>query len=68
VVGAEFGRGVFTCRGSDGKMSAPAFFSIGAGSVGFQAGAEETGFILLVMNNEGMKHLLADRFTLAGSL
>lgn len=64
VVGAEFGKGVFTCRRADGKMSAPAFYSIGAGSVGFQAGGEETDFVLLVMNKEGMKHLLDDKFTI----
>jgi len=68
VVGAEFGRGVFTCRREDGKMSAPAFFSVGAGSVGFQVGAEETDYVLLVMNKEGMKHLLDDKFTIGGEL
>src|SRR5262245_45291287 len=36
VVGGEFGHGVFTCRGKDGKMGAPAFFQLGAGSVGWQ--------------------------------
>src|SRR5882762_6822168 len=28
VIGGEGGRGVFTCRAKDGKMSAPAFFTI----------------------------------------
>jgi SH3 domain-containing YSC84-like protein 1 len=34
VVGGEFGHGVFTCREKGGGMGAPAFFSLGAGSVG----------------------------------
>jgi SH3 domain-containing YSC84-like protein 1 len=66
VVGAEFGRGVFTCRRADGSMGAPAFFSVGAGSVGYQVGASETDLVLLIMNKEGVKHLLQDHFTLGG--
>lgn len=66
VVGAEFGKGVMTCRGSDGKMSAPAFFTIAAGSVGYQVGGEETDLVLLIMNRDGVKYLLEDKFTLGG--
>jgi SH3 domain-containing YSC84-like protein 1 len=66
VVGGEHGRGVFTCRLPDGTMGAPAFFEIGGGSVGWQFGGKETDLILLVMNKDGVKHLLADRFTLGG--
>jgi lipid-binding SYLF domain-containing protein len=36
------------------------------GSVGFQIGASETDVILLVMNDNGMKHLSSDKFTLGG--
>lgn len=64
VVGGEYGRGVFTCRQSDGTMSAPAFFTIGGGSVGWQFGGEQADLILLIMNEDGVKHLLSDRFTL----
>lgn len=66
VVGGEFGRGVFTCRQADGTMGAPAFFTIGGGSVGWQWGGQEADLILLIMNKDGVKHLLADRFTLSG--
>jgi lipid-binding SYLF domain-containing protein len=34
------------------------------GSIGFQIGATETDVILLVMNDGGMRHLLADKFTI----
>jgi SH3 domain-containing YSC84-like protein 1 len=66
VVGGKFGRGVFTCRQKDGTMGAPAFFSIGGGSVGWQFGGQEVDLVLLVMNEGGMKHLLQDHFTLGG--
>src|SRR5713226_4015457 len=66
VVGGEFGRGVFTCRQKDGAMGAPAFFTIGGGSFGWQFGGEEADLVLLIMNENGVKHLLQDKFTLGG--
>jgi SH3 domain-containing YSC84-like protein 1 len=67
VVGGEGGSGVFTCRDKNGEMGAPAFFKIGGGSVGWQFGGQETDLVLLVMNDEGMKHLLADHFTIGAA-
>src|SRR2546425_10513888 len=66
VVGGEFGRGVFTCRQKDGTMGAPAFFTIGGGSFGWQFGGEQADLVLLIMNPDGVKHLLQDKFTLGG--
>lgn len=64
IVGGQGGSGVFTCRDKNGVMGAPAFFSIGGGSVGWQFGGQETDLVLVVMNEGGMQHLLKDRFTL----
>jgi SH3 domain-containing YSC84-like protein 1 len=64
VVGGEYGHGVFTCRKPDGMMGPPAFFTIGGGSIGWQFGGSQTDLVLLVMNEDGMKHLLSDGFTL----
>ena len=47
-------------------MGAPAFFRIGGPSVGWQFGGKETDLVLLIMNEEGVKHLLKDKFTLGG--
>ena len=66
IVGGEYGRGVFTCRKENGKMGAPAFFTIGGPSVGWQFGGKETDLVLLIMNEEGVKHLLKDKFALGG--
>ena len=66
VVGGEYGHGVFTCREKNGAMGAPAFFTIGGGSVGWQFGGESADLVLLVMNQGGLNHLLKDRFTLGG--
>jgi lipid-binding SYLF domain-containing protein len=67
VIGGEYGKGVFTCRRADGTMGAPAFFSLGGGSFGWQFGGEETDIIVLIMNEDGVKHLLEDRFTIGGA-
>src|SRR6185369_58214 len=49
--------GVVSCRASDGRMDAPAFYSIGGGSIGFQIGGSSTDIVFLVMNPDGMKAL-----------
>jgi len=61
VVGAEHGRGVATCRTSEG-WSAPAFVSIGGGSWGFQIGVEGVDLVMLVMNDNGLQHMLSSKF------
>src|SRR5262249_44118561 len=66
VVGGEFGRGVFTCRDKSGAMGAPAFFTMGGGSFGWQFGGQQADVVLLIMNDNGVKRLLQDKFTLGG--
>jgi lipid-binding SYLF domain-containing protein len=63
VVGGEFGRGVATCRvAPNGEMGAPALFTVGGASVGWQIGGEQTDFVLLVMDRNGMDNLLRSEF------
>jgi lipid-binding SYLF domain-containing protein len=67
IFGAKYGRGFAVCRRQGGVgWSAPAAMRVEGGSVGFQIGASETDVVLLVMNEDGMKHLLSDKFTLGG--
>src|SRR5579862_3247641 len=67
IFGAEVGRGFAVCRRKGGgEWSAPAAMRVEGGSVGFQIGASESDVVLLVMNDGGMKHLLADKFTVGG--
>ena len=62
-VGGEFGRGMMSCRNGDG-WSAPLFMKLEKGSWGFQIGAAETDFVLLVMNREGAEKLLNNKVSL----
>lgn len=65
IFGAQGGRGVASCRTKSG-WSAPAYFEIKGGSVGLQVGGQATDFVLLIMNESGMKSLLSDKFELGG--
>lgn len=61
VIGAEHGRGVATCRTPAG-WSAPAFVSIGGGSWGLQIGVEGVDLVMVVMNDNGLQHMLSSKF------
>lgn len=65
IVGGEHGRGVVTCRTSQG-WSAPAFISLGGGNFGFQAGAQSVDLVILFMNDKGVQGLLSSKFELSG--
>lgn len=63
IVGARYGRGVASCRTSKG-WSTPAFFMVTGGSFGFQIGGQAVDLVMLIMNNDGMQHLLSSQFAL----
>jgi lipid-binding SYLF domain-containing protein len=63
IVGAKYGRGLASCRNPKG-WSAPAFFTVTGGSVGFQIGGQAVDLVMLIMNKDGMKHLLSSQFAL----
>src|SRR6202051_790709 len=65
IFGGKHGRGVASCRTSDG-WSAPAFVSIGGGSWGLQIGVEGVDLVMLVMNDQGFQHLLSSKVALRG--
>ena len=62
IVGAKYGKGVLTCRTSDG-WSAPSIVRVEGGSVGLQIGAGETDLVFVVQNKSGEDKLMKDKFT-----
>jgi len=62
VVGAQYGKGLISCRRSEGGWGAPAYFTIGGGSFGLQIGGQAVDLILLIMNKSGIDGLLQDKF------
>ena len=49
---AEGGNGVLVAKNADGTWGYPAFYTLAAGSVGLQAGAQATE-VVLILRNEG---------------
>ena len=65
IVGGQGGQGVVSRR-AQGGWSEPAFLNLGGGSFGAQIGAQKTDYVLLIMNQEGLKGLLEDKFEVGG--
>jgi len=63
IVGGSYGKGVVVAR-KDGIWSGPSFVYIGAGSVGFQIGAQLTDLILVVIGQNTMDSFLRSNFKL----
>lgn len=68
VFGANYGKGIATCRTTYGEWSAPMFLMVAGGSWGFQIGGSSTDVILLFMNDHALQSLLNDKFKLGGDL
>jgi len=64
IFGGSGGNAVMIARNKDGSWSQPAFYTIGSASFGFQAGAEFSEIVLLVMTQRGMERLLSTSFKL----
>ena len=65
VVGGQYGQGVATCRTPRG-WSAPVFVQLAGGSFGFQIGGQSTDLVLVAMNQNGLQHMLANKFKIGG--
>ena len=61
--GGNHGKGVATCRTPEG-WSAPAPITITGGSWGLQLGGQAVDLVMVVMNQQGMDHLLSSKFKL----
>jgi lipid-binding SYLF domain-containing protein len=65
IVGGRGGKGVISRR-VKGGWTAPAFFNLGGGSFGAQIGAQKNDYVFLIMNQDGVKGLLEDKFEMGG--
>lgn len=66
-IGGSYGRGAMVCRSGarfDGPWGPPAMFRLEGGSIGFQLGGSETDYVLLVMNEKGVRSLLGSKVKL----
>ena len=65
IVGGQGGKGIAVRRVGNG-WSAPAFLNMAGGSIGLQIGGAKTDYVLLIMNDKGMKGLLEDKWEIGG--
>ncbi len=65
ILGGQGGSGV-AIRRLDRGWSAPAFLNMGGGSIGPQIGGQKTDYVLLIMNEKGLRGLLQDKFEVGG--
>lgn len=69
IIGGSGGSGVLIARSAEtGKWGYPAFYTLGAVSVGLQVGAEASEVILMVMTDRGMESLLTSSFKLGADV
>lgn len=58
IFGGQGGSGVLSVRGSDGSWSDPAFYSLGAPSVGLQIGYEQSTVVLFILEEGALQDIL----------
>jgi SH3 domain-containing YSC84-like protein 1 len=63
-IGGEGGNCVLLGRAADGGWSYPAFYSVGAGSFGFQFGIQNEELLLLIRTEKGLNAVLDNQFSL----
>ena len=64
IIGAEGGSGVLLVKGSDGRWSSPAFYTLAAGSIGLQIGGQVSQVIFTIMSEGAVDAILESQFKL----
>lgn len=62
VLGGSHGRGMATCKLSNGSWTSPAPITMTGGSLGFQIGLQGVDLIMMIMNDRGLQALLTNKF------
>jgi len=69
IIGGSGGSGLLLAQdGLSGKWSYPAFYSMGSVSLGFQAGADSSEIILLIMTERGLGAMLSTDYKLGADV
>jgi lipid-binding SYLF domain-containing protein len=69
IVGGSGGNAVLVARTAPaGGWTSPAFYKLGTGSIGLQAGAESAEMVALVMTDKALNSFLSNDFKLGGDV
>jgi len=64
LLGGQGGSCVLVARDGAGSWSAPAFYGMAGGSIGFQAGVQDAEVMLLIMSDRGLSAVMDNQFKL----
>jgi SH3 domain-containing YSC84-like protein 1 len=64
IIGGSGGDCVLLARAGNGTWSYPAFYGIGSGSIGFQAGIQDSAITMMIMTNRGLNAVMDSQFKL----
>ncbi len=64
LLGGQGGNCVLVARDGGGSWSAPAFYGMGGGSIGFQAGLQDAEVMLFIMSDRGLRAVMDSQFKL----
>jgi len=62
LFGGEGGGCVLVARGGQGTWSSPAFYSMGGGSFGLQAGIQDAEIVMMIDTNNGLRAVMDSQF------
>jgi len=63
-IGGAGGNGVLLAKTPDGQWSQPAFYTMGAGSIGLQFGVQDSQVVLIIRSEKGLISVLDDQVKL----
>jgi lipid-binding SYLF domain-containing protein len=64
LFGGEGGGCVLLARGGQGSWSSPAFYSVGGGSFGLQAGIQDAEVMMMILTTNGLRAVMDSQFRL----
>jgi len=64
IIGGSGGRCVLLARAGNGTWSYPSFYTIGSGSLGFQAGIEDSSLVMMILTPRGLNAVMDSQFKL----
>ena len=65
LFGGQGGDCVLVARDGGGSWSNPAFYGLGSGSFGFQAGLQDSEIMLMILTEKGLRAVMDSQFKLA---
>ena len=62
LFGGQGGDCVLVARDGNGSWSSPAFYGLGSGSFGFQAGMQDSEVMMMILSDKGLRAVMDDQF------